>query len=825
MAKRRRILVYLLALVVLFLGALFYLNKFYLPIRLKGALTASIENATVLSAHIGSLDYNVLRGFVIKDLRLYEKDTNTEVFFCEDISFNLLFLPLFRKKKIIIPSIRLKSPHLNVTLDKDGKLNILQFLKFRKQGKRRFFLLVNKFSVADGRVSFTDMHLKPIYRKEIGEIDLKVSLGLLDKVDFTLSADILQETTKSKLNLKGHLRLVDKRGEAELTFIDLPLSEIKKYYRNLPFEIIDGTSPRIKATLEFSRENLNIKAHLPLQNIHIKRDAIELTADWVINPDISLSLKEKQKIYGYKGNILLQNTKIMGIPKIDEIQNLTGEILFDQNLLWAENLKMHIKDIPFLLKGKLKLTRPPYFELTATSAIDADTIIQILKDTAGELPLQLQGKIDFVGNLSGEIKKDTLLKYGGYVVLSGTTCNFKFLPEAIKDLNVRMDFSRDNITWKNASGFYRGIKFTSEGSITDFARPFIVTVLKSDNLNVETNLTILTHEIKINSLIAKYLDSTLEASGAVKIEDKNNPLLNITSSAELELKNLIPLFPENPKKIIHIINPHGLVKITATVKGKAKDYKDWQSDITLSSPEVSLYGIILNNLTSNITQNKHLLKTEASSYLYGGTLNLQAELNLNEEIPTYTSKVSLNNIDLSLLKNSFPRLKSKDYSGILNGSLYLNGRGAEKKSLKGTGSLSIIEGKLWELNLLKGLGNLIFIPTFQNIVFSEGSASFVVKNGVISTEDLILHSENLHLEGKGTLDLDGEVNLLVNATMNEGLLKRADDIRKITTAIFGGPGLSIEISGNIKKPKYTIKPVVIDPLKSLKNIKDLIFGE
>ncbi|MDD4909517.1 MAG: AsmA family protein [Candidatus Omnitrophica bacterium] len=823
MAKKKRVLIYLAAFILLVVGSLFYLNKFYLPVKLRALLISGIEDATTLSARVGSLEYNIIRGFVIKNIGLSEKGANEEVFSCEDISFNLLVLPIFKQKKIIIPSIKINKPRLSAAIDQAGQLNITRFLKPAKTDKPAFSLMIGGINIADGEVVFRDKRFDPEYKKEINEINLKASLDLPAKIDLRLSAAMARGQVTSKLNLKGQFLIAKKQGNADITLSDLPLSEIKEYFRIIPAEI-SGVSPLIKASLKFSQDKLNITAEIPLKDARVKYNEIEVTANWLLKPDISLPLKGGAT--SYKGSIALEDTRVSGIPRIGEIQSIKGALTFDRNLVAYENIVLRVKEIPFLINGKAKLGFPPYIELTASADTDAGTLLKALKDAAGEIPLDVTGKIAFSANVSGALSGDMPLKYDGRLAISEAECGLKALPEPLKNVNAVVEFSKDTLSWKQAGFTYEEMRFTSEGALTDFARPLIDFTLNNNELAIKSKLEIIGKQITVNSFNASYFDSILNASGVITTADTSSPFLDMGLAAEINLENLgsAPL-PQQVKDAIGRIKPVGLLKIEGTLKGQAADYKNWQVDAGISSPRISLYGVSLNTLSSNISQSNRLLKVNANSSLYAGALNLEGAVNFAAETPVHSLNAGITRADISLLENDFPKLKGKDYAGTLNASLSLNGRGADMAQLQGDGIVSIIEGKIWELNLLKGLGNFIFVPAFQNIVFSEGGASFILRDGFVRTEDLALSSDSLHLQGKGSIGFDSSLDFTLEAIMSEGLLKETGDIRKITTAIFGGPGITIKISGTVKEPKYSLKSAVMDPIKNIKNITDLIFGK
>ena len=163
-------------------------------------------------------------------------------------------------------------------------------------------------------------------------------------------------------------------------------------------------------------------------------------------------------------------------------------------------------------------------------------------------------------------------------------------------------------------------------------------------------------------------------------------------------------------------------------------------------------------------------------------------------------------------------------AGILNIDANIVGNFQDQATMKGSGNISIQGGRFWQLNLLKGLGELFLLPDYEKIVFKEAVAEFNIENKAISTQDLELVSDQLKLDCEGSLAFDGSLNFTAYAQVNKELIRESSDLRKFTAAILGelGNAISIKIDGTIQKPKYRLVPM---PLDLIKHIKDFFLGK
>jgi hypothetical protein len=156
--------------------------------------------------------------------------------------------------------------------------------------------------------------------------------------------------------------------------------------------------------------------------------------------------------------------------------------------------------------------------------------------------------------------------------------------------------------------------------------------------------------------------------------------------------------------------------------------------------------------------------------------------------------------------------------------LKLSGFSDDPGKLSGTGKILVNEGKLWQLNLFKGMGSLLFTKDFSSIVFSEASCDFLIQDKYIFTENLKMLSDIADLEGNARIGFDSSLDISLNVKVEDENAPLTGTFKDITTAIIGEAGRFgvIRITGTIKEPKYKFQAAVVDIIKGL---KDAIFGK
>jgi hypothetical protein len=136
-------------------------------------------------------------------------------------------------------------------------------------------------------------------------------------------------------------------------------------------------------------------------------------------------------------------------------------------------------------------------------------------------------------------------------------------------------------------------------------------------------------------------------------------------------------------------------------------------------------------------------------------------------------------------------------------------------TLEGQGSVAIKDGNIWQLNLLRGLGVLLFIPEFSRISFVGAQGNFIIQNQKVSTENFQMDSDEVTVLGKGWVGFSGKLNFDITAHFSDKAIEESSSIKRALTTILSQTNdfMTIKLSGSLKEPKYSVVPLPIDLLK------------
>jgi hypothetical protein len=219
--------------------------------------------------------------------------------------------------------------------------------------------------------------------------------------------------------------------------------------------------------------------------------------------------------------------------------------------------------------------------------------------------------------------------------------------------------------------------------------------------------------------------------------------------------------------------------------------------------------------------------TNVEVAFYGGRANGVAEFDFRAENgANFQFGITATNVNLHLLMRDVAA-RTNRLEGLLSGRLSIDSANSVNwDSWQGGGSVNLRDGMLWEVPIFG-----IFSPILDGIVpglgrtrFSEGSASFVITNSNIRSEDLQIRAPMLRMQYRGELDFQRRVDARVEAEL-------------LRDTWFIGPVVSLalwpvsklfeyHVSGTLQEPKsepvYYVPKFLFMPLHPFRTLRDLL---
>ncbi len=147
----------------------------------------------------------------------------------------------------------------------------------------------------------------------------------------------------------------------------------------------------------------------------------------------------------------------------------------------------------------------------------------------------------------------------------------------------------------------------------------------------------------------------------------------------------------------------------------------------------------------------HLRISELDAAFLGGAVRGDAEISLVKNRPGHSAHLALENVDFARLTKLL--FDYDDSRGRLNLTCDFTGRGEDPRTMEGRGDVAVTDGNVFAIPFLGPLSGILngIVPGMGHDVARRGSSTFIIKDGVISTEDLLVQGKGFSMLGHGKL--------------------------------------------------------------------------
>ncbi len=823
-------IIYILAVIfILSASGLAYLNKVVLPRKTKAIIIKAIENQTHKSVSLGSVRINIFKGLVLEDLDIYDgEETLIKI---KEVSCVFWFWGLIQKK-IIIPSINLKSAEIFLEKREDKTFNLADLFlpkakdSSSKQGQdsppqdkgkdnssRGFNFEIYRVNLVDSSLHFTDKSLNEPFSQDFNDVDVYVYLSLPASLKFKASAKI-SGSVKPSIILTGEFKIPREELLANMKFNSISPGKFGAYYEASGIGIKSGV---VDASVLLKMKDNLLSFNCKLKSTGLKAVKENMVFDLNVEADASLEYKLSGGEIRYSGEAIFVDSAISGLQILDSINKLNAQVSFNNSGIFSDHITADIWEIPVSAKFKLNDFSNPIINSDISSNVDLSKAQELLKE---EFDFVLPGSINGNGNLLLNIStnkfKKGVLDLNGYFDIMNANIKLDKINDPIQDIRGRLDFTSDRLQADELNFKYQGIPYKFSILLDNFNSPDVSIGLISEDFRLKSDFSVEKSNVNIDFISGSYIDSDFNILGSLSLSDLN---ADLSGELNIKLDNLNKLLAKSMEKI-NQISPKGDLQVIFTLVGGINNLKRCTIKAKAQSQEASLYGLKGINFSCDYNQQAEIIDIPYLTFdFYGGTVNASAKANLGSENLPYSFNLAMRGIKIEELKLDTP-VKDKNIAGILDGEVKANGLNSDLTKLLGTGKLSIKKGKLWELNIFKGLGKLLFTKDFAQIVFHEGSCSFSIQDNYAITRDLMLKSNMAYLYGLVKLGFNSSIEAALNIDIINELIPLSGTFKDVTTAVVGKAGkfATIEISGTLSEPKYKFKTAVGNLIKGLANI-------
>lgn len=260
MKNKRFKVVVILLVVAFFLTALtIYLNRVVFPAQLKNFVTTKAEEFLKRKVEIGSLRFNWVRGFVVEQVKVYQKDSDQVFVQAQRISAGVIFIPGFKEQQLTIPFINIEQPSAHLVRTSADVWNFSDLLAAPAPSDQpspvKFTL--GGVNIIDGKVRVDDLAEGKNWTELLDHLNVKVGLSY-PGVTFDASANLPQK--QASMSAQGSYQLLTQNVQAQVRVKNLKPAE---YLTFLPpidgFKLNSGLAKTLDVTVNYSQELISLK--------------------------------------------------------------------------------------------------------------------------------------------------------------------------------------------------------------------------------------------------------------------------------------------------------------------------------------------------------------------------------------------------------------------------------------------------------------------------------------------------------------------------------------------------------------------------------------
>jgi len=523
-------------------------------------------------------------------------------------------------------------------------------------------------------------------------------------------------------------------------------------------------------------------------------------------------------------------TALKVFPWTEKIENIKGEVAFKNNEISWSKIQSLVEQMPIETSGSLKNFQNPSLVIEGSCPkLDLEKLQTILSRITDKKHFTLKGfaqaSLKYQGSLSSIDNSSVDLSAN----LTNASLKTEKFPEGITEASGYIQyvaqklspkhFLPDTGTWKDLQFVFDNKEYKSTGTLN--FNVLDATVL-SQGLKVKTTAKFFFDRVHISSFDGTYLDSAITAEGDILYPEKTHGFLfDLALNGNARLEHLTSFFPSLGKKW-KTLSPQGMCNFKGGFTGTLDKWRDWTLFGKASSPEVSLKGYHVNDVSLKFGQRDRMIEEcLLNATAYGGPVKINAEANLSDEKIPYHLFLDSKNIDLSYLKKD-TSLKDKPLAGFASLAYEGNGSLVDVNQTIGKGFLSVGDGQFMHIDIVKGLGQLLFIPEYQNISFDYAKSDFVIKDRKVFIKDGVLKGNEMQLSCNGLIDFKGNLDLdLISKFDRDTIQKSKATFQKRIAALLSHADalLTVKLTGTLKEPKYYVVP---DPLGAIQRTTDFI---
>ncbi|MEJ2525949.1 MAG: AsmA family protein [Desulfuromonadales bacterium] len=234
---------------------------------------------------------------------------------------------------------------------------------------------------------------------------------------------------------------------------------------------------------------------------------------------------------------------------------------------------------------------------------------------------------------------------------------------------------------------------------------------------------------------------------------------------------------------------------------------------TITIGQTLYQGVEINNFVAQYALKDNLLTvSRMDGQVAGGSFNNSARVDLRTRGLAYTLDLNIKAIQADSVLKAFLPKAADTLFGAMNLDMTVKGRGTQwpalRQQLTGQGEVQVENGRIVSPALVNGLTSFLQLTSANEIKFKTLQGNLRIKDGKIQV-DSRMTSDQIKLFPKGTIGLDGQLDLAMDTRLSPQLSGQLDSGGKVTRYLTDQEGwsqLPLLVTGDVTAPRFGLDP-------------------
>jgi uncharacterized protein involved in outer membrane biogenesis len=355
----------------------------------------------------------------------------------------------------------------------------------------------------------------------------------------------------------------------------------------------------------------------------------------------------------------------------------------------------------------------------------------------------------------------------------------------------------------------------------------LVQIVELKHYDVAVGLGKITLDVK-GALVGGKLDATI-SSPSINTADVpvRLPLIKpveikellIVATAPYPLKQGVPALQlaDVSDLSLAVVMGNSVLHVKGTVlDGHAKVALDSPSITTADLPvETGLkQPVEVKNLQAKAElKGQEARLSDLSLHLFDGSVKGQGAVTTGSPAPPFNGRITMQGVHVGPALDTLRPGNPISLNGTAAADLTMAGRGFTMAhltdALEGSGHMEIKDGKIEGVNMMQEAVALLEIVGLsldqaKATAFSTMETDFLIKQGVVNVQKLLLDSHDFQATGGGTIGFDQRLDLIMNLNLSPGLSQKIAGSSPVSKLAMkdGRLRLPLRVTGTAQNPSY-----------------------